>query len=835
MSEETISLLQAIKSGSFEASLITTFNATLSFYEDVVLRKLLSAGSRYNVVMMDRAQCARSFATPSLRPRFAGASYTLAPLAAPGAFHPKICILAGKRRSVLLVGSHNLTLSGFGFNREVTNWVEVKAGSGAGHRLALAHAWSLVQDWVRTQGSSLPEELSNAIRRFGEYLPAEPAALPAPTDMRLLGQSSSGPSLLDQLVSAIPRAPVRVAVVGAFFDKNHGFLRAIEARWPAAEIRVVIEPSTVKIGRSPSDLRARFVDVRSIWPTQLDKYLHAKAMLLDFGGSFMLASGSANPSRPAWLGGSRANFEVMLLRAGLSEADQPLVRDLLMALSARVMTDTELRSIQPAALENENELDTPATPVTVAASRPPEGTVVVPAELSSGMTSAVAFLADGTSAPLSLVRSDAGDAVVTLGSNCGYVRWLEFEGGSGRRRLRVIVHHTQSVGSAAGKSGRSDLRHALANLEFSGVGMEELIRLAHKAIFDDELEVVARPGSSGPNANHVVDVPRPASLGIHAPLPPTDRKRRALREGNIIEVLDALLRRMRSAPTTGGPDHERMDPVSEEENVGRENPQEEAGVPVPITDERVVAAVRSKIRALIKRMVRQLKTAGESAKRARTALVQLVAVLSLIREFRRLRHQFEWRMMGGFVDEEDRRGLLDAAIACIYGNESGCHRLLLDADGDEPEELGQVRALLAWLTWDLGGELAGEISLLDEPEKQQKRAIFYSYLFLLMSRVAVDEGEAALLRASVALTQKPTAEEGANALAWLNRHLWIGEELATAPDPTFDDRERLRIGDLLRVPKSTPARIRVVTKVTAQSVTVTEFDSERSFQRGARL
>src|SRR5687768_5397667 len=44
---------------------------------------------------------------------------------------------------------------------------------------------------------------------------------------------------------------------------------------------------------------------------------------------------------------------------------------------------------------------------------------------------------------------------------------------------------------------------------------------------------------------------------------------------------------------------------------------------------------------------------------------------------------------------------------------------------------------------------------------------------------------------------KAYGRKGANALAWLNRYLWIGEDLATAADPTIDVRERLRIGDLL--------------------------------------
>lgn len=55
---EAVSLLEVIKRGGYEASLITTFNATLPFYEEVLLRKLVGAGCRHNVVLMDRQQCA---------------------------------------------------------------------------------------------------------------------------------------------------------------------------------------------------------------------------------------------------------------------------------------------------------------------------------------------------------------------------------------------------------------------------------------------------------------------------------------------------------------------------------------------------------------------------------------------------------------------------------------------------------------------------------------------------------------------------------------------------------------------------------------------------------
>ncbi|MCM3372976.1 hypothetical protein M3640_20160, partial [Bacillus velezensis] len=69
--------------------------------------------------------------------------------------------------------------------------------------------------------------------------------------------------------------------------------------------------------------------------------------------------------------------------------------------------------------------------------------------------------------------------------------------------------------------------------------------------------------------------------------------------------------------------------------------------------QQAVNAVRRRLKQVVRRMIKQLKAAqGETrpevrAAKARTGVVQLVAVLSLVREFRRLRHQPQWRRMGG--------------------------------------------------------------------------------------------------------------------------------------------------------------------------------------------
>jgi hypothetical protein len=91
-----VSLMDELRMGGYEASLITTFNAYLPFYEEVVLRRLVNAGVRHNVLMMDAGQYTHSLV--SHPPRLAGRHYTLMPVKVAGAFHPKLIFLAGKQK-----------------------------------------------------------------------------------------------------------------------------------------------------------------------------------------------------------------------------------------------------------------------------------------------------------------------------------------------------------------------------------------------------------------------------------------------------------------------------------------------------------------------------------------------------------------------------------------------------------------------------------------------------------------------------------------------------------------------------------------------------------------
>jgi len=164
-----ISISDLVESKGFEASLVTTFNASLPFYEEILLRRLRANGCRHNVVLMDSAQCSASWGSEITRPRQAGFEYSLIPIRTTGAFHPKVAIFAGPKKVALLVGSHNLTVAGLGFNREISNLIEIDNKKHEFGTL-LSDAWNSVLAWLANARTYSPPDLVGSALRLEDHL-----------------------------------------------------------------------------------------------------------------------------------------------------------------------------------------------------------------------------------------------------------------------------------------------------------------------------------------------------------------------------------------------------------------------------------------------------------------------------------------------------------------------------------------------------------------------------------------------------------------------------------------------------------------------------------------
>jgi hypothetical protein len=173
-----------------------------------------------------------------------GVEYTLIPIHTHGAFHPKIVFLLGPKRAAISVGSHNLTLSGFGINREVAGLVEFSNADPKDAQFIRA-AWIELSHWIQNEAAFSPRELLDFALELNRFIPSSVQAINEETSPQFLAQSDQRSSLFSALRNSIRFVPRRVVVVGAFFDRELHFLIRLRALWPVASITVGVDPSTV--------------------------------------------------------------------------------------------------------------------------------------------------------------------------------------------------------------------------------------------------------------------------------------------------------------------------------------------------------------------------------------------------------------------------------------------------------------------------------------------------------------------------------------------------------------------------------------------------------------
>src|SRR5712691_523831 len=97
--------------GRYEHAVFTTYSINLHFFEQWVLPLLRASGARNVTVLADEAQLGVALTDRNLRS--IGRSYHVVSVRiGPGAFHPKLMLLAGEDGARACISSANLTVDG---------------------------------------------------------------------------------------------------------------------------------------------------------------------------------------------------------------------------------------------------------------------------------------------------------------------------------------------------------------------------------------------------------------------------------------------------------------------------------------------------------------------------------------------------------------------------------------------------------------------------------------------------------------------------------------------------------------------------------------------------
>lgn len=829
-----ISIVDEIRNGKYEVSVIATFNAYFPFYEQVLLPHLKSSGSRQNVILMDAEVCGDTLMIDSLRPQFAGKEYFLLPIKAGGAFHPKLIILLGRQRGLLLVGSHNLTLAGFSHNRELTNRFVMTDTEDVVSRVPFQTAWAFINAWA----TQLPESLQHMLHGIETFAPWLAGPVSSEDESPLIGVLPKGRSLMEQVGQHIPQRIKRIIVTGPFFDNDLAFLKHLQKEYHPSEFIIGIDPKTVVIDAQASEVlpTAKFVTTDCLRGGK--GYLHAKAVLFEAqDGSEVLISGSANPSKPAWISPANkdGNAETIVIRK--YSAKQAVAKKL--GLKA-------LGKASPVSPESWREIGNrkPISPIRVASGHAPlialvteDGIDVDLSSLKEALSPEIRVL-DNHNLPLLTGTADllSKDHLSLCVPNVEMRRraaLLELHT-TKHKRLLAIVHHLADLQDLSRTDRQRALKDALGSLNTEMPMIEELMRVVEKVIFDDDVMVSAHPSGRKRDGNEQVSKEEGAQSEFAIALKDAKRHRKLGRtmisSGDLSVLLDALIHRLGiglEASIYSAPAIAR----SEEELIGSDEEIEETK---QIDGAALVVICQRKVKTLLRRMIRQLENAGGSNDQSLRAIAQTAAVLGLVHRLCSLNSdEVSWMPLGEtLVPYDARSAFFFEATRLLYSKSPGVMMSAIKKPGvSSCVEASMVRGLLLWLAWD-SDLVVSNILDCDDPEDLEAHLYGLARLVAMAPDVASDSE--AFERAGEAIkTLWPQSKLDDYDPSWLDEVVkWCNEidRMSKKPPRQSVVKRGPDIGDIVYPTKASVPSLFVVAEELHGKVRLADLDGENELK-----
>lgn len=766
-----VSLLEVLRERGPELALVASYNVHFPFFEQVVLRRLRSGGCGYVVVLMDAGQLAAAVRDPEARPRLAGRGYGILPIRAPGVFHPKFMLLVGKERSRLVVGSHNVTLAGFGLNKEITTVFE--PGQDGGSRGPLQATWRFARDWV-SGVSARNLELLTPFEKVAPWLTDEPEE-PGEEGPWVLGSSRSGAALWGALRALIEKDVTSVTVLGPSFDEHLDCLRTIEKDLQPRDLIVAIDPGSASITPQAEKRlpKARFVDVSmSRWKGDYNR-VHAKAYRFCFRrGGEILVSGSANPSRQAWIAPpDERNAELVVVqRLGPSDklvselrldhlVDLPAVSgEGWQAIAERRGSESETDAGRAGSVE-----------IAVACN---EG-FLVPERFTAGVPrDAVALVSpsDEVTRPEAL-EPRGREVLVRVRDRRVLETTVQLKVSRAKETMVALVQRVDDLLEDAFDDTRRALKSALSGLEGDPGQLEQLFKIVERVLFEPP---TIAPREATPRGQREAPAKTGEGDGLSVSLadtPLAKRLGRARIGGDLGALLDAFIFKLGPLVAWAGDAAPRL--RAEDDLAPAEDEEEPRD---PDRGALLAEMCRGKSHRLTRRLLKRLEEAAEASEGAIHAVVKLAAGLGLIHYLRTNEGRFSWRTTNDdLVAIEDRIELFVGGSQTLLAPKKGLAVHAITQIGARGfDELSSARALLCWLAFDCGCDLGSPYEGEDEDDDADDAfgtdLTFRGFLLHSLGEVVADEAARAAL-------EQECDGMGEGARAWCDRHLRLAEAL----------------------------------------------------------
>lgn len=759
----------------FMASVATTFTVNFTFYENVVLRYLMGAGSRLNVVIADAGEVAKAFAADSTRPRCAGTDYVLLPVSAMGAFHPKVLSLFSDKGMAIAIGSHNLTEAGFGGNAELS------ATLGFGDASAPMNIAQSVTDYLlQCAGQIAPGDESLSARLADRLRALSSREQDSDPEVTFSGSRQDGAALLDQVFQQreLEQAQ-RILVLGPYFDNDLQFLNALRARARKAEIVVALQPDHAvmkRIDKWPAKTRA--CNSSALKHPREGAFIHAKAIVIEDGKSLAVAFGSANPSEPAWLAeATRRNWEAVVTLRGRSAAQALRASGLGRLWEAPALGRKELEHI--AARSRTLKSDPPEVGITTVAGLWRNGWVEF--RPGKGLQAIKSVMRYDRTASASLIQGvQISKDTVRFPSPTAGVFFVEFLGKS--NQLVVIASSAATFTPSLASNAAGRLIDELGRLDGGAAPGTELLDLCEKVLLQNDEQEVER---GTPRRSRIPTLPAQGEAGgprgISIEKKPSESGGRVHLSLDISAIITLLLKDLQPL------ENEKNDPTADQADEGDdEGGPDEATKPSqskrsgePRREWKdVVNAVRPRISGLLRRLSSRL----EEERTPKWKYERTLLTLALIKRLRKFHPSSALPASGRperLVDDDQVREAFKLAMRCWFTRESGIVGALGRAGGVDVENDVVGRALLLWAAYEAGMDAAQSFAPSFDPEKV--RAIQCNRTDALVAAIAASASPDVVNRAKQELFDRGEWREVRDApdrlAKWFERHSQLGLSL----------------------------------------------------------
>lgn len=286
----------------------TTYALSLSFFEAVILDALLRGRGRGALILSDPEGVRAALSEEGARR--VGRDYEVAPVACnlPGVFHPKISMFSKGDDAHLLVGSGNLTFSGWGGNLEVIEHLHPSFAADAFDDAAGFFDALATSDMVTTSAGTASQEIAEDLRK---------AADRGTRSARFQLLHSLNAPIADQIALYADDlgGAARIVVASPYFDLEGNALTRLAAELGCDNILLHAHPAgSVRGGRVPSWP----YEAKEAWGAVIqkdfgadDRRLHAKSIEVVCRKGRLLLAGSANATEAGLFG---RNIEASVLR-----------------------------------------------------------------------------------------------------------------------------------------------------------------------------------------------------------------------------------------------------------------------------------------------------------------------------------------------------------------------------------------------------------------------------------------------------------------------------------------------------------------------------------------